>query len=215
MEFAKRLGFNKQNTLTGLYSCDYSFFHNLFLQCKEEKQKKFPHRFIYVGRYYDFKGVTDLWHAFIDLQKEFPNEWELWCLGTGDVPPIVHPKIKHFGFVQPKDMQKFIAECGVFVLPSRFEPWGVAVHEFASAGFPLLCSDEVGAAEMFLKNNENGFMFKAKNILQLKNVMKKIISLSDDKLFSMGEMSAELAKQITPDRWADTLFQIANNKPRH
>lgn len=207
-EFARRLGFDKSNTLYGFYSCDYNLFHNYYLKYKEQKRKNFPHRFIFSGRYVHSKGINNLWQAFIDLQKENPNDWELYCLGTGDIKQVIHPKIKHFGFVQPKAMEKYIADTGVFVLPSTFEPWGVVLHEFAAAGFPLICSNEVGAAEKFLQENENGFMFKAGNISALKEAMRKIISLSDEKLIKMGEKSAELAKQITPDIWADTLMSI-------
>ena len=214
VEFAKRLGFNDKNIFIGFYSCDYEKFNSLYLKHKEYKKKNYPHRLIFVGRYYKFKGISELWNSFISIQNENPNNWELWCLGTGNIHPIVHPKIKHFGFVQPNDMENIIRDCGVFVLPSTFEPWGVAVHEFASAGFPLICSSEVGAATQFLKDEENGFLFKAGNITQLKNAMRKIISLSDEQLVAMGERSVELAKQITPAIWADTLMSILKTEAR-
>lgn len=212
LEFAKRLGFDSETTLTGFYSCDYNLFHNLYLKYKDLKSKKFPHKFIFAGRYYEFKGIKDLWNAFMELQKENQNDWELWCLGSGNINPVSHSKIKHFGFVQQEDIENFIRDCGVFVLPSTFEPWGVAVHEFAAAGFPLICSDEVGAAELFLIDGENGFLFKSGNIFDIKKMMKKIFSLSDEQLFGMGEKSARLAKQITPDKWADTLMSVFKNR---
>ncbi len=210
LEFAKKLGFASENILTGFYSCDYNYFHNLFLQYKESKKNRFPHRLIFVGRYYDFKGIKNLWSAFIAIQNESPNNWELWCLGTGDMEPVIHPSIKHFGFIQPKDIGKFIADTGVFVLPSLFEPWGVAVHEFASAGFPLICSSEVGSSTLFLKENENGFAFRAGDINSLKTALSLIFSLNDDELFSMGEKSSILAKQITPETWTHTLMSVVN-----
>lgn len=208
MEFAIRLGFDKKNILSGFYSCDYNFFHDIYSGAIESKKRKFPHRFIFVGRYYEFKGVQYLWQAFSELSDESKNDWELWCFGTGNVHPVQHPKIKHFGFVQPKEMARYISETGVFILPSRFEPWGVVVHEFAAAGFPLLCSHAVGAASVFLKENENGFIFQSKNLNELKSVMRKIIAMSDEQLFQMGEKSAELASQITPDKWANTLRSV-------
>ena len=208
--FAKKLGFKEENIFLNAYCADLEFFNKLFLSGIESKKAVYPHRLIFVGRYYDFKGIEDLWNAFIEFQKETPNDWELWCLGTGDVEPIAHPKIKHFGFIQPDKIEKYIAETGVFVLPSRFEPWGVAVHEFAAAGFPLICSKEVGAAEMFLKQGQNGFLFEAGNIPELKGVLKKIMSLSDQQLIGMGQRSVELASQITQETWSETLMAIVN-----
>ncbi len=213
--FAKRLGFKDSTILTGFYAADYDFFNTLFLDNYESKKHNFPKRFIYAGRYHNFKGVQDLWKAFSQLQEESPNDWELWCLGTGDIDPVCHPKIKHFGFVQPNEMKKIISETGIFVLPSRFEPWGVVLHEFAAAGFPLICSDEVGAAETFLHENQNGFIFKAKDVEGLKLVMKKMISHSDEKIFDMGVKSNILAQQITPEKWTKTIRSIIQTNVRN
>ncbi len=214
LEFARRLKFSDNAILQGCYSCDHEFFYARYLEFKYAKKKKFPHRFIFTGRYYEFKGIKDLWQAFTEFQKESPNDWELWCLGTGDIKPIVHPKIKHFGFVQPKDMAKFICDTGVYVLPSHFEPWGVAVHEFASAGFPIICSHEVGAASAFVKNGENGIVFSSGRVDELKKTLKAIASMPDEKLFTMGEKSALLSDKITPSKWADTLLSVLNKKLR-
>lgn len=207
-QYALKLGFKKGSILSGFYSCDFDLFYKQYLANKEEKQKQFPKRFIFVGRYYEFKGIKDLWQAFIELQNEEPNEWELWCLGAGDIEPVKHVKIKHFGFVQPKDLHEYIRKTGVFVLPSHFEPWGVVIHEFAAAGFPIICSDEVGARVAFVENNFNGYIYKTGDVEELKKQLKKIIKLSNNELMVLGERSVEKAKQITPEIWADTLMKL-------
>src|ERR1051326_749738 len=60
-EFVHKLGFDSKHTLSGFYSCDFDFFYSLYLKNEIEKSKKFPHRFIFAGRYYEFKGIKDLW----------------------------------------------------------------------------------------------------------------------------------------------------------
>jgi glycosyltransferase involved in cell wall biosynthesis len=210
-EYALRLGFKKENILTGFYCCDFDLFHNQYTVNKEQKQHQFPKRFIYVGRYVEHKGIKDLWQAFIDLQNEDPNDWELWCLGVGDIDPIGHQKIKHFGFVQPNDLAKYIKETGVFVLPSHFEPWGVVVHEFGAAGFPIICSDEVGAKTAFVENNVNGYIYKAGNSIELKKQLKKIMGSTNNELFLMAEKSVDKAKRITPEIWSETLMKLISH----
>ena len=210
LKYAEKLGFKRKNTFTGFYSADVDFFRKQFLEYKELKKNKLPHRFIFVGRYYEFKGIKDLWQAFIELKNETENDWELWCLGVGDIEPIQHPNIKHFGFVQANEISKYIKETSVFVLPSHKEPWGVVVHEFAAAGFPLICSDKVGAASGFLEPNKNGYIYHSGNIEELKSKLKKIISLTDNELFKMSEISAEKALQITPEKWKNTILSILN-----
>jgi glycosyltransferase involved in cell wall biosynthesis len=206
--YALKLGFKAANIAEGFYCCDLQKFNAVYTQNARQKENDFPKRFLYVGRYYDFKGIGDLWEAFIRLQSEQANDWELWCLGTGTKTPVEHPKIRHFGFVQPKDLEPLLEQSGVFILPSRFEPWGVVVQEYAAAGFPMLLSQAVGAREAFLEEGKNGFSFPAEDAESLKNQLKKMINLSAKDLFLMSEKSHALAQKISPAQWAATVFKI-------
>ncbi|MCW3102606.1 MAG: hypothetical protein JWO09_1046 [Bacteroidetes bacterium] len=208
LEYAKKLGFKDSRILTGFYSCDHDFFHAQYLENRTQKNTNFPKRFIYAGRYVEHKGISDLWDAFSELQEERPNGWELWCLGTGDVPPRLHPKIRHFGFVQPDAMKPYLRDTGVFVLPSHFEPWGVVVHEFAAAGFPLICTDEVGASAAFVENNLNGYIYKSGDKQALKLALSRIVNATPLALKEMGEQSVKKAKSITPKTWAQKLISV-------
>ena len=207
-KYAKKLGFKESEITLGFYSCDVDYFSSIGNKIMAPKKQNFPKRFIFVGRYYDFKGVHKLWQAFIELQTENPNEWELWCIGTGSLEPAQHPKIKHVGFVQPDNFLQYAQQTGVFVMPSLFEPWGVVLHEFAAMGFPLLASERVGAAEVFLEDKQNGFIFKADNILSLKEKLKEVMQLSIEQLNLMGEHSYQLAQNNTPTIWADNLMKM-------
>lgn len=209
--YVEKLGFSEKQIQLGFYSCNHSQFEKSFQKQYETKKNKFPHKFIYVGRYHEFKGLKDLWEAFIELHNEQPNNWELWCLGTGDLKPIEHTNIKHFGFVQPQNLNEYIAQTGVFILPSRFEPWGVVVHEFAAAGFPLILSSAVGAKELFLKDGENGYLFEPSDKDSLKKALKNTIAKSDEQLTEMGILSNQLSQAITPEKWASTLLSILKN----
>lgn len=210
VEYAKKLGF--KNIETGFYSADVPLFKAQHEANRSAKTKAFPHRFIYIGRYLEFKGIFDMWSAFAKLHEEQENDWELWCLGTGDLydQRIEHPKIKHFGFVQPDELKEYIQKTGVFILPSHKEPWAVTVHEFAAAGFPLICSDKVGAIDRFVEEGQNGYVFPSGDETALLKTMKSIVAKSDDELLKMGEKSIELADQITPSRWSQTLINMMN-----
>lgn len=208
--YVKKLGFPQNKIRQGFYCCDLGKFNAIYERNVSGKRNKFPKRFLYVGRYYDFKGITDLWEAFVSLQEESANEWELWCLGTGSVEPIKHPKIKHFGFVQPKDLDPILEQTGVFVLPSRFEPWGVVVQEYAAAGFPMLISFEVGAREKFIADGLNGYAFPASSPEKLREQMKKITELESKDLTLMAEKSHQLAQEINPQQWVNTVLHFLN-----
>lgn len=206
--YAKKLGFTESLILKGFYSCDVPFFDAQYEMNRVLKRENFPKRLLYVGRYVEAKGVRDLWKSFMELSEEFPNDWELWCLGTGTISPAEHPRIKHFGFVQPSELNYYIRHTGVFVLPSHFEPWGVVIHEFAAAGFPIICSSEVGAHTAFVENDLNGYIYDPQLAGELKQALKKIMCIDSDKLYEMGKKSNDKAKLITPSSWAKQLISI-------
>jgi glycosyltransferase involved in cell wall biosynthesis len=206
--YASHLGFKPRQIHQAFYSCDFQKFATYYEQSLPQKTGHFPKRFIFVGRYYDFKGVKDVWEAFMELQEEGECGWELWCLGTGTIEPTEFKGIRHLGFVQPERMLEVIESTGVFVLPSHFEPWGVVIHEFAAAGFPLLCSSACGAADLFLEPGINGYVYQSGNIQELKNLLRKISLLPDAELIRMSERSHRLAASVTPEKWADTVLSM-------
>jgi len=212
-QFAEKLGFKSSQIFEGFYSADVELFSSYYEKVKAMKELSFPKRFLYVGRYVEHKGIFDMWNAFIELQNEQPNDWELWCIGTGDQYDnrVEHEKIKHFGFVQPSDFLSYIEKTGVYILPSHVEPWGVSLHEFAAAGFPLLCSDKIGASEKFVKNGKNGSIFPAGDKDAIKDSFRKIIALSESELLAMQKKSIELSLTITPTNWANTLIKLIND----
>lgn len=205
-KFALKLGFKEQNIHLGAYCCDYNFFNTIFEKTIHLKKEKFPKVFLFTGRYSEEKGIRQMWDAFNSLSEN--NDWELWCIGKGPIEPAVHPKIKHFGFVQPKDLAPIIENAGVFILPSLFEPWGVVIHEMATAGLPILCSENVGAAELFIENQYNGYSFNPNEINEIKLCMNKIIKLSDAELIEMSLRSNSLSKKITHQTWNKSMKKM-------
>lgn len=212
--YAKKLGFKEDEICEGMYSADVDFFHAQYLKNKASKHKAFPKKILFVGRYAKLKGVEELWSAFVTFQEKYPSGWELWCLGKGDLIDLLpkHDKVKNFGFVQPHEMEKFVSETGVFILPAHYEHWGVVVHEFAAAGFPLICTTTTSAATAYLKDGYNGFYHQPMNAGSLVEVFRKIAALSNEELIAMGDRSAQLAMQITPSVWSSLVWKFATEQ---
>ena len=205
--FAEKLGFKSKLIFTGFYSANKAYFDELF---KEREQQKQERKILYLGRYVKHKGVFELWEAFIELVNEGFSDWKLVCAGTGDQwgNRMEHPNIEHLGFVQPTEMEPVVLNASVYVLPSHVEPWGVSVHEMAAAGLPMILSHEVGSAEKFLVEGENGFSFPAKNKEALKEALRKMMRKPPEELAEMGSKSNQLAQSITPQKWVETMMKI-------
>ncbi len=198
--FAKKLGFADREIKRGVYCCDTKLFASY-------KAKKTEKQLLWMGRYIPQKGAELLWKSFIEVNEELGNAWTLHCAGTGSdfEQRIHHPHIVHHGFVQPENLKELIQKSTCFVLPSHFEPWGVVVHEMATAGLPLLVSSAVGAGDEFVKDNENGIVFEVNDEKALKNALYQVMSSSPEALREMGRQSEVLAEKISPTTWANTV----------
>lgn len=215
--YAAKLGFPATNVRKGFYSADVDRFALLHERFNATKAHRFPHRFLCVARYIPTKGHQLLCDTFNQLCRAGEaGDWELWIAGTGELHQAVanstsgrNPRIKHLGFVQAEDMNEVLAQCGVFVLPSSYEPWGVVVHEHACAGFPLLLSSAVGARERFLREGENGHVFIAGDGSTLKSMLRMMVHSTDAELLAMGLASAQLGSQWGPAQWAEVVMDLS------
>lgn len=208
--FAEKLGFKKENIYTGFYATDTNRFSRMYEKYRHSKEESFPKVFLVVARYIPAKGLEYLWESFLAVKNQTRTDWELWCAGSGSgfENRIQAEGIRHLGFVQPGDFEELIGKAGVFVLPSLFEPWGVAVSEFAAAGMPMLLSNMVGSGEAYLKDGWNGFSFRAGNQGDLREKLKEIIKTDPATLNLWGKRSNELAQKTGALVWSATLKEM-------
>ena len=213
-EYAKRLGFKNFETIHNCYSADTDIFNNEFEKSKKNKEAKYPHRFLFVGRFESVKGIDILVKAWSNIKKKnLSKDWELTLIGNGSFYNQLSKSdlYEAISFMQPKDLVCEIKNFGCFLLPSTFEPWALVIHEFATAGLPIICSDICGAAPMFVIDNYNGYTFKSGNSSNLEVKMIKIINSSDEELIQMSKRSNSLGKRITPELTAASFMSLVNN----
>jgi len=210
-EYVRRLGFRPHQIIFNLYSAEVYVFHAAYHDSISIKRKSYPHRFLFVGRLERVKGLDVLLKAWRILGEE-QSDWELHLIGNGSLN-------KYFCSISGITVKSFMSEAelayeasaaGCFVLPSRLEPWGVVVHEFAAAGLPLILSDAVGARTAFLVSGWNGYCFRAGDPIQLASFMRKVIHSADSQLISMGDKSYNLSHRITPELSAASLLSIVD-----
>ncbi len=209
-EYARRLGFKKKNIVYDLYSADLRIFKKAYNDSIEHKHSNYPHRFLFVGRFEPVKGLDVLLEAWIGLGVK-KGDWELCLIGNGSLKAQLEATVGVVvkDFMQPEELMQEVAAAGCFLLPSRGEPWGVVVHEFAAAGLPLIMSDVVGAASMFLISGLNGYSFRVNDPISLANRMCQIINISDQELYAMAVSSYTLSQRITLETSASNLLSVS------
>lgn len=208
-EYARRIGFKKEEIVFDLTSADLPLFHSVYFSAIDVKRKTYPHRFLFVGRFNQVKGIDVLIEAW-NIIGERKKDWTLQLIGNGaflsdiDMPDDVLVQ----QFLQPEQLANESMHAGCFVLPSNSEPWGVVVHEFAAAGMPLILSDAVGAGGLFLIPGMNGYIFPVADSNQLARQMLRIIETPDSELIQMSEYSYLLSTRITPETSARNLISL-------
>ncbi len=210
--YALKLGFKSSNIFTGLYPADSYFYGRIGQSKLKLSNNPYPRRMISIARYIPQKDLPTLWKAFISANARTDNKWKLDCFGFGELfeSRIEDAHIQHLGFKQPHEMESHIMDSGVYVLPSTYEPWGVAVHEMALSALPMVLSDKVGAASMFL-SPRNGFKFAAGNVSELEEILSIVMQMTDEQLWKMAEESYVSGLKLTSNDWSLTLKKIMDN----
>lgn len=93
------------------------------------------------------------------------------------------------GFVNQSDMPAAYAIADVFVLPSNYEPWGLAVNEAMNLACPVIVSEAVSCA-VDLVGPDNGWVFPSGDISALQMIITKACA-NPDRLKAMGEAALD------------------------
>lgn len=204
-EYALRLGIPAERIFTGLYGYDFTQFAEAAAEIRT--QDEMPKRFLFTGRYVEEKDLETLLAAYDLYRQSSSNPWALSCCGMGPLAHLLAGRegITDHGFLQPNDLARMFAQHGAFIMPSRFEPWGVAIGEAAASGMPLICSTACGAALDLLRPFYNGLSFSPGDVQGLARAMGWIEEHYDE-LSLMGSRSQHLAEAFSAPVWADRWY---------
>ena len=170
--------------------------------------------FLFCGQMIARKGVDLLLAAFARLEGArlllVGREAELPEL-LAALPQSVRERIEYAGFQAPEELPRFFARADVFVLPSRYDGWGVVVNQALGAGLPVICSDAVGAGHDLVDEERNGLRFTAGDAAALEHAMRRFLD-EPAIIGPWGDASRAKAHTLTPEcgaeKWVDAFRQI-------
>lgn len=205
MEYARKLGFREDQILKHNLSADVDLFTRIDLSVRE---KQYPRRLLYVGRFSKEKGLNYLLEAW----KSIPDKkgWRLTLIGNGPERDKLCniQDVEVLDFMDQSALLLEMTVSGAFILPSVFEPWALVLHEAACAGLPILSSNRCGAVTCFVKEQGNGYLFIPDNVFSIRRSIEKLITAGEDNWLRMGKNSRKLSLQITPEKVAETLLTV-------
>lgn len=197
--FARHLGFQQHEIISGLNTCDDPFFTG--------PQEQPKNSFLFVGRLVDTKGVDVLAEAYQRYRATAEDPWPLIVAGIGPMDEQLKAidGVELLGFVSPKDLPAVMASSGCLVLPSRFEPWGVVLQEAAASGQAVICTSTCGGASRLVLDGYNGRVVAPDKPAELAGAMSWVAAADPEHRVAMSQRSTELSRQYTPTRWAEHL----------
>ena len=167
-------------------------------------------RILFVGSPNTRKGVDLLAAALGILEAEFEAEFQIAGSSKEETPKVIRRvrekgflgKLRVSRFLEGRDLIQKYQKADIFVLPSRFDTYGVVVHEAAACGLPLVVSSHAGASENLVVHGHNGFVVDPENTRQFAAALQKL--LKDKQLRNrMGKRSRVLAVKFDVNKQAD------------
>lgn len=212
-EYAKRLGFNDKAILQNLLSCDTEIFRKGY-SALESKKNKYPHTFLYVGRFSSEKGIALLAAAFEKYRTHYKGDWSLVCIGNGPLVDTLagRPGIVLREFTSQINLLNSMMDAGIFVLASIRDLSPLVVHEAVCAGMPMILSSNVGNIPLFMIHNYNGLVFDAGSVDELAKAMYLMSIKSKEELILMGERSHKLSHRFDPEIVAASFVSCIRSK---
>jgi glycosyltransferase involved in cell wall biosynthesis len=152
-----------------------------------------------VALFEERKGQKYLIEAFNELAREFGEGLNLKLVleGNGSTKSEVMQLVKSYDinskvlFVEEENIYNLYSCLDLFVLPSiAYEDFPITILEVMSLGKPVIGTNVAGIPEQ-IENNCSGYIVEPKNVGQLKDAIKKIVT-NKDLMEQMGKRSREI-----------------------
>ncbi len=172
-----------------------------------------PAELLYVGRLEYEKGVHDAIAALPKIRRNHPGT-TLTIAGDGTqqdwlIEQARKHKVRkatHFtGHLHHEELLAALHRADAAVLPSHYEPFGLAALEAAAAGIPLVTSDTGGLGEAVI-NGVTGMSFKPRDVAGLAQAVSAVL---DDPAAAQRRAHAARERLTSDFDWQTVASQTA------
>ncbi|WP_257314226.1 glycosyltransferase family 4 protein [Geothrix fuzhouensis] len=186
---------------SGLYPADVPRWHAAHV--KRVNLPGWPRSFQFVGRYIPVKGVQELIAGYRSYRAKVSEPMDFRFCGQGILAEEIRGTqgMSDLGFIQPENMGETMVDAGCFVLPSRYDPWAVALVEACAAGLPLIAGIGCGASAEVLRDNFNGVLLGESSSEAISMALRAMHERYSEWPV-MGARSATMACPYAPVHWA-------------
>jgi len=145
---------------------------------------------LYLGRIHRIKGIDILVRAFAEVIEKLDNV-SLVVVGPddgylGELEALIRVlKIENnvliIGPLYGRDNLEAYVDADVYVLPSRYEIWGITVFEAMACGTPIILTENCGIAEHF--KDKAGLVVKTDSLNLQEALLEMLMNREKQKIF--------------------------------
>lgn len=179
-------------------SCTGYAFHTIYNPLSIEGSHKsalVEKKVVSLGRFHEQKGYDLLIPAWKRIAEAYPD-WTLHLYGTGSQETLLRDLIREnklqnhvFLHAPVKDVREVLLASSIFLLPSRYEGFGLVLTESMACGVPCIAfSCSSGPAEI-IEDGKDGFLVPH---LAIDRLIDKTMLLIED-----GSLRAELGEHAS------------------
>ena len=159
------------------------------------RQGRDMNKLLFLGRICKDKGIDELLKAVSEIGREH-KDVRLYVGGIYEEESYRkqiegNDLVEFLGWISGKDKEKYLGECGIFVLPSYYEGFPVSVLEAMANGCVVVAS-EVGGIPDVVTDGKNGVLVVPKDTEMLK---KAVLKVMEDESFA-AELRVNAYKKV-------------------
>lgn len=193
-DYVVGVSYHMLNQLDNYYGpfSNFNFIHNARSAEDYRPGDKKPIIFS-MGRLWDeAKNISQLAEIADQL------DWRLFVAGESGEKPSDSENVTLLGQLPSDEVKQWLSEAGIYVMPARYEPFGLSVLEAALSG----CALVLGAIPTLREIWGNDALYvNPDNPSELRAQIQYLIN-NDEKRKKLGRQARQRARYYSPDRFA-------------
>ena len=186
----------------------------LFASLPADRTPDRARRLVFSGRLIAAKAVVELQQTLSNWAIAHPDQpLEMVWIGDGELRPQLEqaklpPNLSQvfYGNQPYTALPELYRNCGVLVLPSLMDEWGLVVNEAMASGMLVMGSIYSQASIEMIRDGENGWLIDPLNPESIEDVLDELFATPLGELSEMRVLARKRAERITPDGAADHLL---------
>lgn len=136
---------------------------------------------LFLGAINDAKGIFEIVDMWSKNKIEISSHFKLTICGIGQGDRLntlikeyeLRDSINYKGWVNREEKEELLSKCDIYIQPSHFESFGIAILEAMHYGVPIIATNIGGIPEL-VEDETNGYLIAVGDMKAMRNSLIKL-----------------------------------------